>query len=116
LEDEENSQTLRFGGRAVSKTIAGLVAGANGWKHGGFCKRERDHLLHNPQNQFGAAGDGEFLEQAVQVHVNRVWRKLEALGNFRLVLIVKDGFDDLQLALRDTQGAGNLKPGMVGEQ
>ena len=83
------------------KTIAGLVAGANGGKHGGFGKGERDHLLHNPQDQFGPAGNVELLEQSVQMHVNRVGRKFEAFGNVRLVLIVKDALDNLQLAFRD---------------
>ena len=100
----------------VQAASAGVVTGANGGKHGGFGKGERDHLLHNPQDQLGAAGDVEFLEQPVHVHMNRVGRKLEVSGNVPLVLIVKDSLDDLQLALRDVQGAGNLMPGMVGEQ
>jgi len=107
---------LRLGGRPVSKTIARLVAGANGGKHGGFGKGERDHLLHNPQDQFGAAGDTEFLEQAVQMHVNRVRRKLESLGNVRFTLIVENTLDNLQFTLRDAQAAGNLKPSMIAEE
>jgi len=108
--------TLRLGGRAVLKTIAGLVARANGGKHGGSGEGERNHLLHNPQDQLGAAGDREFFEKPVQVHVNGVRRKLESLGNVRLVLIVENALDNLQLALRDSKAAGNLKPGMPAEE
>jgi len=50
------------------------------------------------------------------VHVNGVRRKREAFSNIRLVLIVKDGLDDLQFALRDAQGATNLKPSVVAEE
>ena len=100
----------------MQTATAGVVAGANGGKHGGFRKRERDHLLHNPQNQFGAAGDVEFLEQAVQVHVDGVGRKLEVFGNLHLVEIIKDALDNLQFTLRDIQCAGNLMPSMVAEE
>jgi hypothetical protein len=31
-------------------------------------------------------------------------------------MIVKDGLDDLQFALRNAQGAANLMPGMVAEE
>lgn len=50
------------------------------------------------------------------MHVNGVGRNLESFGNVRLVLIVENALDNLQLALGDAQGAANLMPGMVGEQ
>jgi hypothetical protein len=118
-ENEEDSRTLRFGGRGrrvVEAACAGGVAGANGGKHGDFGQGEFDHLFHNSQDQFGAAGDGEFPEKPVQVHVNGVRRNLEAFGNFCLVLVVEDALNNLHLPLRDAQGAGNLMPDVVGEQ
>jgi hypothetical protein len=107
---------LRFGGRVVQAAFASVVAGANRGKRAGFRKREGNHLLHYPQHKFGAAGDVEFLEQTVQVHVNGVRRNFEFFGYRRLVLIVKHALDNLQFALGDFQGVANLKPGMVGEQ
>ena len=95
---------------------AGVVAGANGGKHGGFRQRERDHLLHNPQHQLGSALDGQLLEKPVQVHVDGVGRNLESFGDVRLVLIVENALDDLQFALGDVQGAANLVPRMVAEE
>ena len=58
----------------------------------------------------------EFLEQAVQVHVDGVGRKLEVFGNLHLVEIIKDALDNLQFTLRDIQCAGNLMPSMVAEE
>ena len=56
----------------MQAALAGVVAGAKGGEHGGFGKRERDHLLHDAQDQFGAALDGELLEQPIHVHMNGV--------------------------------------------
>jgi hypothetical protein len=118
-ENEEDSRTLRFGGRGrrvVEAAFAGVVVGANGGKHGDFGQGERDQAFDNPQDQLGAAGDREFLEQAVQMHVDGVGRNCEPSGNLRLVLIVKDALDNLQLALRDAQRAANLLPCKIAEE
>ena len=74
------------------------------------------YLLHNPQNQLGAGGDGEFFEQAVQMRVNGVPRNFEPLGNSSLRKIVKNALDNLQLALRKAQGAGIFKPSIFAEE
>ena len=96
--------------------ISSVLVWTNGGKDGGFGKRERDHLLHDPQNQLGATGDVELLEKPVQVHVNGVRRNLELFSNRRLVLIVENALDNLQFAPGDFQRAANLKPSMIGEQ
>lgn len=84
----------------MQAATAGVVAAADGGKNSGFGKGEGDQLFHDPQHKFGAGGDGEFLEQTVQMGVYRVLRYAESAGNARLVVIVKDALDNLQLALR----------------
>jgi hypothetical protein len=96
--------------------MASVVERANGGKHASFSQGEHDHLLDNPQNQLGAAGDVKFLEKAVQMHMHSVRRNLECFGNLRLRVVVEDAFDDLQLTLRDVEGGSDLKPSVVGEQ
>jgi len=93
-----------------------VVARANGGQHGGFGQGERDQRLHDAQDELGAAGDVELPEQPVQMHVNRVGRNSESLGNLGFVLIIEDGLNDLQLPLRDVQSAGDFKPGVGAEE
>lgn len=92
------------------------MAVANGRECAGCGQREADHLLHDAQNQLGARGDGEFLEKAVQMGVNSVFRDFEPPGNPCLRQIVKDPLNNLQLALREAQSAGNLTPSMFAEE
>ena len=84
-------------------------------------KSEKSNILVAPEFAVElkagiADSDVEFLEKPVQVHVNGVRRNLESFGNLRLVMIVENALDNLQLALCDTQGAPNLKPSMIGKQ
>ena len=92
------------------------MIGANGGQDAGIGKCEDDQLFHHTQNQLGSRGDGEFFEKPVHVRVDGMPRNAESPGNSRLGEIVKNTLDDLQLALRDAQGAGNFKPGVVGKQ
>lgn len=100
----------------MAATIAAVVPGANGRKHAGFGQGEGEHLLHDSQDKFGAGGDVELLKQAVQVRVRGVRRNTETLGDACLGEIVKHALDNLHLALRQTQGAANLKPGIFAEE
>lgn len=49
------------------------------------------------------------------MRVNGVSRNFEPLGNARLRKVVKNALNNLQLALRQPEGVGNLKPSMIGE-
>lgn len=100
----------------MQATAAAVMAGANGRKHAGFGQGEGEHLLHDSQDKFGAGGDVDFLEEAVQMRVRGVLGNSQTLSDPCLWEIVKDALDDLQLALRDAEGVCNLKPGMFGEQ
>ena len=92
------------------------MAVANGRECAGCGQREADHLLHDAQNQLGARGDGDFFEKPVQMRVDSVIRDIEPPGNTCLGEIVKDTLNNLQFALREAQGAGNLKPSMFAEE
>ena len=91
------------------------MAAANGRERAGFGTGEGDHLFHDAQNQFGARGDGEFFEKAVQMRVDSVIRDIEPPGNPCLGRLSKTPLNNLQFALREAQGAGNLKPSMFAE-
>jgi hypothetical protein len=103
------------GGRAAQGASAALVTATDGGEHAGFSEGEGDHLLHDPQNQFGAGGDVEFLKEAVQVGVRRVLVHVESGGDPLLCVIIKDALDDLDLALGDAQRLGDLGPSVVAE-
>jgi hypothetical protein len=91
------------------------MATANWRERAGFGTGEADHLLHDAQNQIGACSDGEFLEKAIQMRVNGVFRDFEPPGNPPLREIVKDALDNLQFAFCQAQRASNLKPSKIAE-
>lgn len=63
----------KWSGRVAPTAIAAVMVRANGRKHSGFGQGERNHLFHDPQDEFGAGGDVQLLEQAVQVGVSGIW-------------------------------------------
>ena len=95
--------------------IAAVMVGADGRKHAVVRQGEGDHLLHDSQDEFGAGGDVQFLKQSIQVRVRGVGGNAKATGNGSFVEIVKDGPNDLQLALCDVEGGSNLKPSVIAE-
>lgn len=99
----------------VQATTARVVA-ADRRKRAGFGKGEGDQLLHDPQDKVGSGGNFEFLKQAVQMGVYRVFRNVKATGDTGFREIVKNTLDNLQLAPGDAQGAGDFSPGMIVEQ
>ena len=105
---------LRFGGRIVQKTGAGVVVAAYRRERAVCGTGEGDQLLHDAQYQLRARGDGEFFEEAVQMCVNGVFRDFEPPGNPRLGQIIKDPLDNLQFPLREAQSAASLSPSLVG--
>ena len=96
-------------------TETGLVTAADGWQDAGFGNGEGDQLLDDPEDYFGACGDVELLEKAVEVRVRGVLVHAEAAGDLFLREVVEDALNNLQLTRGDAQRRGDFGPGVVAE-